>query len=158
MQFLENYVLVIRNWIFPKYWKVLECFGLRTASILTRCSWKDHEQSNHIVLTDYHYHLNCCFYSAVSMLSMKGMTVSICTLPIRPAKKISSNTSCCRERRGERRSKSFENRELPSGFVFWQCERSSDTAWSQIRSKYEELSDSWSELIVRSWNARWKYI
>ena len=37
--------------------------------------------------------VNCCLYSSGSMFRMNGITVSICTLPISPAKKSSSRIS-----------------------------------------------------------------
>ena len=79
------------------------------------------------------------------MLRAKGMTVSICTLPMRPLKNISSRTSAWMDRRGESLSNSLENLESSSGFLCLQYALSSDTAWSLILSKYSQFPDIWSE-------------
>ena len=69
------------------------------------------------------------------MVRAKGMTVSICTLPMRPLKKISSNKSGWMERKEERRINNLENLESSSGFEVLQYALSSATAWSLILSK-----------------------
>jgi hypothetical protein len=64
-----------------------------------------------------------------AILSRSGMTVWICTFPIRPEKKISSMTSLWRDRRGERRSSSFENR-----FSSWERKTAIQFKVSVLRS------------------------
>ncbi len=64
-----------------------------------------------------------------AILSRSGMTVWICTFPIRPEKKISSMTSLWRDRRGERRSSSFENR-----FSSWDRKNSISTLVLVLKS------------------------
>lgn len=60
----------------------------------------------------------CELYSAVSILRMYGIMLSIWTLPISPAKKSSSITLGLREWRAGRRSNSFARR---SGLEGWVC-------------------------------------
>jgi len=84
-------------------------------------------------------------YSSISICSMYGIIVSICMFPMSPVKKISSMTSLWRDRSGESRRRSFENRFGSSGCTVAACSRSSVTSWSQIRFKYSELTDSWSK-------------
>lgn len=60
----------------------------------------------------------CELYSAVSILRMYGIMLSIWTLPIRPAKNSSSITLGLREWRAGRRSNSLARR---SGLEGWVC-------------------------------------
>ena len=75
------------------------------------------------------------------------MTVSICTLPMRPLKKISSKTSGWMERKEESLINSLENLESSSGFELLQYELSSATAWSLILSKHAEFPVVWSKWL-----------